>query len=267
MSVKCIDIMWLMEDLAPKKYAEEWDNPGLNIGDPESEVKKIIVALDATEAVIDEAIEKSADMIVTHHPLLFHAVKKINYDKPDGRKIMKLIKNNINMFAAHTNLDAVNGGTNDVLAEMIGIKNLSVLALENEEGTGIGRIGEIQGDMTLGMLSVKVKELLGLDAVRVIGNLSSKVEKVALCTGAGSEFMDDAINADCDVFITSDIRYHEAMDAVDKGIALIDATHYATENIIVPVLANYLRKKIENRGIKDVEVIESSVDGQPFVHI
>lgn len=267
MSVKCRDIMWFMEDLAPAGYAEEWDNPGLNIGDPDADVKKIIVALDATEDVIDEAIEKGADMIVTHHPLLFHAVKKINYDRPDGRKIIKLIKNNINMFAAHTNLDAAKGGTNDVLAEMIGLKNLTVLSEGCEDGIGIGKIGYFEGDMTLGMLSVKIKEALGLDAVRVIGNLSSKVEKAALCTGAGGEFMDDAVREGCDVFITSDIRYHEAMDAVDKKIALIDATHYATENIIVPVIAQYLRKKLETRGIKDVEVIETTVNGQPFVHI
>ena len=121
MSVKCRDIMWLMEDLAPSSYAEEWDNPGLNVGDAEAEVKKILVALDATEAVIDEAIEKGADMIVTHHPLLFHPVKKINYDRPDGRKIIKLIKNGINMFAAHTNLDSAKGGTNDTLARLIGL--------------------------------------------------------------------------------------------------------------------------------------------------
>ncbi len=267
MSVRCRDIMWLMEDLAPARYAEEWDNPGLNIGDPDAEVKKILVALDATEKVIDEAVEKGADMIVTHHPLLFHAIKKINYDRPDGRKIIKLIKNDINMFAAHTNLDAAEGGTNDVLAKMIGLKDLTLLTKGCEEGIGIGKIGELEGDMTLGTLSVKIKEALGLDAVRVIGNLSSRVKKAALCTGAGGEFMDDAIEAGCDVFITSDIRYHEAMDAIDKNIALIDATHYATENIIVPVLADYLRKKLENRGIKDVEVLESSVDGQPFVHI
>ena len=102
MSVKCRDIMWFMEDLAPAAYAEEWDNPGLNVGNPDADVKKVLVALDATEEVIDEAVEIGADMIITHHPLLFHSVKQINWDKPIGRKLMKLIKNDINMFAAHT---------------------------------------------------------------------------------------------------------------------------------------------------------------------
>ena len=231
MSVKCRDIMWMMEDMAPAKYAEQWDNPGLNIGDPDADINKILVALDATENVIDEAIAKGADMIITHHPLLFHAVKKINYNMPDGRKIMKLIKNNINHFAAHTNLDAA------------------------------------KGDTTMGMLAVRIKEGLGLDAVRVTGNLSRKVKKVALCTGAGAEFIDDAVKAKCDVYVTSDIKYHEAMDAVDKDICLIDATHYATENIIVPVIADYLRRKLENRSIDDIEIIESEVDGQTFTHI
>lgn len=267
MSVRCRDIMWLMEDLAPSKYAEEWDNPGLNIGDADAEVRKILVALDASEEVIDEAVKKGADMIVTHHPLLFHPVKKINYDSPDGRKIIKLIRNNINMFAAHTNLDAVWGGTNDVLSEMIGLRDLKVLASGKYEGVGIGRIGVFEGDITLGTLSVKIKEALGLDAVRVTGNLSSKVKKAALCTGAGMEFMKEALEEGCDVLITSDMRYHEAMEAVERHIAVIDATHYATENIIVPKLAAYLREKLENRGVRDVEILESQVNGQPFVHI
>ena len=119
----------------------------------------------------------------------------------------------------------------------------------------------------MGMLAVKIKEGLGLDAVRVTGNLSRKVKKVALCTGAGAEFIDDAVKAKCDVYITSDIKYHEAMDAVDNDICLIDATHYATENIIVPVIADYLRQKLENRSIDDIEIIESEVDGQTFTHI
>lgn len=267
MSVKCRDIMWIMEDLAPREYAEEWDNPGLNVGDPDAEVGKILVALDASEKVIDEAVEKGADMIVTHHPLLFHSVKKIRYDEPDGRKLIKLIRNNIGVFAAHTNLDAAKGGTNDRLADIIGLKNLEVLSLLKEDGVGIGRIGTIDEDTTLGMLAVKIKEALGLDAVRVTGNLSKRVKKAALCTGAGFEFIDDAVKAKCDVFITSDVRYHEAMQAIDKNIAIIDATHYATEDIIVPVLVSYLQKKLEVRGVNDVEVIASAVNGQTFVHI
>ena len=267
MSVKCRDIMWLMEDLAPSSYAEEWDNPGLNVGDAEAEVKKILVALDATETVIDEAIEKGADMIVTHHPLLFHPVKKINYDRPDGRKIIKLIKNGINMFAAHTNLDSAKGGTNDTLARLIGLENISVLTAECGDGEGMVFFLMIRRPTRSTLFPFTALFRSGLDAVRVVGNLSSKVKKAALCTGAGMDFLDDAIDAGCDVFITADVRYHEAMDAIDKNIALIDGTHYATENIIVPVLADYLRKKLSNRGVRDVEVLESSVDGQTFVHI
>lgn len=267
MSVKFRDIMWIMEDFAPTKLAEEWDNPGLNVGNPDADINKILVALDATEAVIDEAIEKGADLILTHHPLIFHPVKKINYDNPDGRKIIKLIKNDIGVYAAHTNLDTANGGTNDVLAQIIGIKDIKVLSPSTPEGMGIGRTGTIDNDITLGLLAVQLKEALGLDAVRTVGNLSSKVKKVALCTGAGFEYIDDAIKAKCDVFVTADVRYHEAMQAIDKNIAIIDATHYATENIIVPVLVNHVLQKLENRGIEDVEVIESNINGQTFVHI
>lgn len=267
MSVKCRDIMWLMEDLAPASYAEEWDNPGLNVGDPDAEVRKILIALDATEAVIDEAIEKGAELIITHHPLIFNAVKKINYDKPDGRRIMKLIKNGIGQFAAHTNLDTAKGGTNDRLADIIGLRDVKPLIEGPDEGTGMGRYGIVDEDMTIGMFAVRIKEALGLDAVRFTGNMSKKVNRVGLCTGAGAEFINDAVRLKCDVYVTSDIKYHEAMEAEEKGIALIDATHYATENIIVPVLAQYLRKKLGNRDIDDVEVIESRVNGQTFVHI
>ena len=267
MSVKMRDIMWIMEDMAPSRYAEDWDNVGLNVGDEESDINKILIALDATEDVIDEAIEKKADLIITHHPLLFHSTKKITQSTIDGRKIIRLIKNNINHFAAHTNLDAVHGGTNDVLAEILGVKDLKVLSKNSEDGLGIGRVGIIDDDMTVGMLAVKVKEELGLDAVRVVGNLSRKVENVALCTGAGASFMKDVIEVGSDVYITSDIRYHEAQEAIDYNIAIIDATHYSTENVIVPTIASYIKQKLENRGIKNVEVIESKVDGQIFVHI
>ncbi len=267
MSVKCRDIMWLMEDLAPTSYAEEWDNPGLNVGDPDAEISKILIALDATEAVIDEAVEKGANLIITHHPLLFNAIKKINYDKPDGRKIMKLIKNNIGQFAAHTNLDIAKGGTNDRLADIIGLKDVKPLIAGPDEGTGMGRYGVIDEDITMGMLAVRIKEALDLDAVRVTGNMSRKVKKIGLCTGSGAEFISEAARLKCDVFVTSDVKYPAAMEALESGISVIDATHYATENIIVPVLAAYLKKKLENRGIDDVEVIESRVNGQTFAHI
>ncbi len=267
MSVKCRDVMWMMEDFAPKKLAESWENRGLNVGNQNAEVSRILVALDATEKVIDEAIEKKADMIVTHHPLIFHGIKRINYNNPDGRKIIKLIKNDINMFAAHTNLDTANGGTNDVLAKILGLKDIKVLAPHTPEGLGIGRIGMLESDTTFGLFAVKVKEELGLDAVRTIGNLSKKVKKVALCTGAGFEFLNDALKAKCDVFVTADVKYHEAMRAIDANIAVIDATHYATENIVVPIVAEYIRERLENREIDDVEVIESEINGQTFVHI
>lgn len=267
MSVKCREVIWIMEDLAPSRLAEEWDNPGLNVGNTDADINKILVALDASEAVINEAIEKNADMILTHHPLIFHPIKKINYDNPDGRKIMKLIKNDICVFSAHTNLDAANGGTNDVLAQIIGLKDINVLCPNLPDGMGIGRIGFLDCDTTLGLFAVKIKELLGLDAVRTVGNLSSKVKKVALCTGSGFEFIDCALKEKCDVLVTADVKYHEAMEAIDKKISIIDATHYATENIIVPVLAKHILQKLENRGVNDVEVIESSINGQTFVHI
>lgn len=370
MSVKVKDIMGVMESIAPKKLAEGWDNVGLAVGDPQREVKKILVALDVIDPVIAEAKAVGAQMIVTHHPmLLFKKIESITTQNGLGRRIYDLIENGIAAFSAHTNLDIAAGGTNDVLAELAGLENIELLeetwaqsfkkivvyvpvgheeavreamcaagaghigayshctfASEGKgtflplEGTnpfmgkqgqlevvdelrletivpaeqaeavvramlaahpyeeaaydiypveqkgkreGIGRIGELPEAMAFREFAAMLKEKLGLDAIRLVGDPEKMVKKVGLCTGAGVSFVSLAAAKGCDVYLTGDIKYHEAQDAIEKGIAVVDVTHYASEVLIVPVLQKKLREAAKENGW-EIEVICSAVNGQTF---
>lgn len=259
--MKMSEITELFNGFAPEYLAESWDNPGLLVGDENAEIKKILVALDATEEVVDEAVKTGADLIVTHHPMIFGSIKKINTSDSMGRRIIKLIRNNICVFAMHTNLDIAFGGVNDELTKILGLKNTAVLfesCTQNDKPNGLGRYGDIE-ETTLEKFAKKVKEKLSLDGIRIVGENNRKIKRVGLCTGSGMEFMTDAVNLNCDVYITSDIKYHESQSAIENGIALIDATHYGSENIIVPVIKKFLNEKAPL-----IEVFESSVNGQVF---
>ena len=263
--MKCTDLINELENFAPMYLAESWDNPGLIVGDTESDIKKILVALDATDAVIDEAIDVGADIIITHHPMLFSAIKKITNETPIGVKLRKLIKNDIAHFAMHTNLDIAFGGTNDELARISGLKDIEVLresCEQNGQTNGLGRIGNLEKETNFGDLVRIIKKGLGLNSLRVVGDTEKKVGRVGLCTGSGFEFMEDAVKKGADVFITADLRYHESQKAQEAGICVIDATHYASENIIVPVICQYLNG-LESK----MEVVQSSVDGQVFKNL
>lgn len=258
------EIIKILEKKVPLYLAESWDNPGLIIGRRNKEIKKVLVALDVTDDVAKEAVEKHADMIITHHPLIFGSIKKINDDTPLGRRIILLIENGINHYAMHTNLDTAFGGTNDTLAEIIGLKNIEPLAVSKEQDgipNGLGRIGELEKESTLGEFSESLKLKLNLDCIRFVGDVSRKVRKIGLCTGSGMEFMTEAAARNCDTYITADVKFHEAQKAIEEGINLIDATHYASENIIVHTIAEYLSKNT------DITIIESECDGQVFKNI
>lgn len=263
--MKCSDLINELENFAPISLAESWDNPGLIVGDTQGDIKKVLVALDATNEVIDEAIEIGADIIITHHPMLFSAIKKITNETPMGMKLRKLIGNNIAHFAMHTNLDIAFGGTNDELARIAGLKEVEVLresCEQNGQVNGLGRIGILRKATTFGNFASILKKELYLDSIRVVGDTEKLVRRVGLCTGSGFEFMEDAVKKGADVFITADLRYHESQKALEAGICVVDATHYASENIIVPVICKYLKEL--DRGL---EVVESQVNGQVFKDI
>ena len=237
--------------LAPRHLAEEWDNPGLLIGDPAAEVDKIVVCLDVLDATITRAVELGAQMIVAHHPLIFRPIKNVRLDLPLGKKISRLIRNDIAVFAAHTNLDSAVGGVNDVLARKIGLTDVKMFG--NEEFS-LGRIGTLDKPMTAADFARRVKASLNAENVRLIDAGDFKISKVGLCGGAGAEFISKAKFFGAQAFVTGDVKYHEAQAAVENKIHVVDAGHFATEYPIVHELADYLRGELKTFDVEIVEV-------------
>ena len=240
--------------LAPRRLAEEWDNPGLMVGDPCAEVKKIFVCLDVLDGTITQAIDLGAQMIVAHHPMIFRPIKNVRFDLPHGKKISRLIKNDIAVFAAHTNLDSAEGGVNDVLARKIGLTDVKMFG---DEEISLGRLGTLDKPMSAIDLARRVKTALNAETVRLIDAGDFKISKVGLCGGAGAEFIAKAKFFGAQAFVTGDVKYHEAQAAVESGIHVIDAGHFATEFPIVHELAEYLRDELKNFSVEVVEDIQS----------
>ena len=240
--------------LAPRRLAEEWDNPGLLVGDPAAEVKKIFVCLDVLDKNILRAIELDARLIVTHHPLIFRAIKNVRFDLPLGKKLERLIKNNLAVFAAHTNLDIASGGVNDILAKKIGLVDVKMFG---DEEFSMGRIGNLEVPMTAEEFARHVKKSLNADNVRLIDAGSFLIGKVGVCGGAGADFIQKAKFFGAQAFVTGDVKYHEAQAAVENEIHVVDAGHFATEFPIVHELTIYLRDELKNFAVEIFEDTDS----------
>ena len=247
--------------LAPKKLAEEWDNPGLLIGSPTAEVKKIFVCLDVLDENISRAIELGAQLIVAHHPLIFHAIKNVRFDLPHGRKIARLIQNDLAVFAAHTNLDSAIGGVNDVLAKKIGLRDVKMFG---DEEISLGRLGTLDTPMTAADFARHVKKSLNAANVRLVDAGDFTIRKVGLCGGAGADFIAKAKFFGAQAFVTGDVKYHEAQAAVESKIHVVDAGHFATEFPIVRELAEYLRGELKDF---DVTIFEDTSSKDFFATI
>ena len=233
------DILAFVETLAPRSMKMDWDNVGLLCGSRNLPVNKILVALDPFEGVCQEAAESGAQLIVTHHPLIFQAPKAITDETSIGRSIMKLCAAGISAINAHTNLDCAPGGVNDALAQRLGLENISVISPngtdENGNLWGLLRCGDVNEQSLADFLS-SVKKTLQAPGLRYVDG-GKPVRKVAVGGGSCGGAMLDAINAGCDTFVTADVKYNQFWDAQDLGLNLIDAGHFATENPIVSVLA------------------------------
>ena len=227
------DILQFVETLAPSSMKMEWDNVGLLCGSKSAEVTKVLVALDPFEGVCHEAQDIGAQLIVTHHPLIFRAPKAITDDTSVGRSIMFLCRNGISAINAHTNLDQVPGGVNDVLASRLGLEHVQII--NPVDGYGLLRCGEVKLQLMEDFLAV-VKEQLGCSGLRYV-NSGKPVHKVAVGGGACGDEMLEAFHAGCDTFVTADVKYNQFWDAYDLGMNLIDAGHFHTENPVVSVLA------------------------------
>jgi len=365
MGVKCRDIADFIESFAPASLAEDWDNIGLLLGNANQEVNRILVCLDVTPGVVDEAVHRKADLIISHHPLIFKGLKRITRDDVKGEMVYRLISNNIGVYSAHTNLDAAEGGLNDHLAALLGlkdIKNLKGYKAEKlykvvvfvpvestdkvrnamceagagwignyshctfmtpgtgtffpREGTnpyigshgslekveeyrletivpqkllksvidamidshpyeeaaydiyplelagkeyGLGKVGTLKNPLSLDDFISIVKEKLEVAEIRLIGKTESKVERVAVFSGAFDDSCIGAAKSKADVLVTGDLKYHTAVDMAEMGMCVIDAGHYATERIMVPYLARIISDKFTG-----LDVIPYNMDENPF---
>lgn len=253
----CRDIMEIIEHTYPKHAAMEWDNVGLLVGRKDKEVAKVYVALDPTEDAIDAAISSGADMLVTHHPLIFSPMKRITDENFIGGRVVKLLQHDISYYAMHTNYDVLEMA--DLSAKMLGLDCCQVLEPTDADGTkGIGRVGELPKEKTLLEICELVKNKFGLDHVKVFGDENRMMKRVAISPGSGKHMSDMALDKNADVFITGDIDHHEGIDAVAQGMAIIDAGHYGLEHIFVDDITSYLRENL--KGIE----IEQAVIRHPF---
>ncbi|MFZ5752777.1 MAG: Nif3-like dinuclear metal center hexameric protein [Bacillota bacterium] len=370
MVVRCQTVAQLIEKFAPKYLAEDWDNIGLQIGDPAQEVRKIFVSLDLNLEVLDEALSLGADMLVVHHTPLFKPLKNIRTDLPLGRLIARIVENRLVLYTAHTNLDSTWGGVNDVLAQKLKLQDVTILSsgwqqklfklvvfvpldyvekvreaisvagggwignysdctfqlkgtgtfrplsgtnpFIGEQGkleyveeirletivpeeilskvvkamlkahpyeevaydiyplanpgkqAGLGRVGYLAAPLSLADFIELVKESLGISHVRYCGDLHKTVRKIALCGGSGASFISQAVFAGVQVLLTGDIKYHEAQEALSQDLALVDGGHFATEQPVVDVLADFLRQQLAK---EDVQVFVSRINTDPFRYL
>ncbi|MDX8045964.1 Nif3-like dinuclear metal center hexameric protein [Gracilibacillus sp. S3-1-1] len=362
------DVIRLLEQWVPTNLAESWDNVGLQLGDKQQQVKKIMITLDVIDKVVDEAIEKNVDLIIAHHPLLFNGLKQIDFQDPKGHVVKKLIQHNISVYTAHTNLDVVSGGVNDMLAEKLQLKDTKVLvtteteqlmkfivyvpkthtdklieaignagaghignyshstfrspgtgAFKPLEGTnpylgrqgeieeveeykvetvmkkkqlsqvlaaaqkvhpyeemaydiiplhnkgekiGLGRIGKLSEQLKLSEYVEVVKQQLHVPAVRYVGNGDQLIRKVAVLGGSGKGYIKAAQNAGADLYITGDLTFHEAQDAEEAGLNLIDPGHHV-EKIMKEGVQAYFIKNIDALPNK-VDIVISELSTDPF---
>ncbi|HIX47622.1 MAG TPA: Nif3-like dinuclear metal center hexameric protein [Candidatus Mediterraneibacter caccavium] len=241
----CKEIIQVIEAAYPREAALDFDNVGLLAGRTEKEVKRVYIALDATDAVIDRAVEAGADMLITHHPLIFSPLKKVTDEDFVSRRVVKLIQNDISYYAMHTNYDVL--GMAELAEKILGIRNTEVLDITMEKDgkpEGIGRIGELEKPMTLEECCVYVKHKLNLGSLKVFGDMQAEVSRLAISPGSGKTAIAAAIAKGADVLVTGDIGHHDGLDAVEQGLSVIDAGHYGTEYIFIDDMRRFLEDKL-----------------------
>ena len=262
--LSCQVVMNALERIAPRHLAEDWDNTGLLVGSYAQKVERILVALDVDDTVVAEAIERSADMIVAHHPAIFRGMKQLRTDLPLGRRLAALLTHGVAVAAAHTNLDITRGGVNDVLAARLGLEKLSsFITTEQADGSAesLGRIGTLPAPVAIDDFAHSVCKQLLVSHVRLVRAADRPVRRVAVVGGAGAEFIDTAVRRGADVYVTGDVKYHEAQRAAEQGMHLIDAGHFGTEVPVLPVLADLLRAELAaEHGTVEILVTETQRD-------
>ncbi len=244
----------------PDRAAMDWDNVGVLCGRMDKEINTVYIALDATTEVIDAAVDAEADLILTHHPLIFSSMKRIEEDDYMGGRIIKLLENKMTAYAMHTNYDILRMA--DLVADRMALQDLSVLEPVNEEKTlGIGYTGRLSHSMTLLELACQIKIWFDIPDVRIYGNPDRIIERVSICPGSAKGMEKFALTQDGEVLIGGDFGHHEGIDCVEKGICVIDAGHYGLEHIFIDDMAEFLKKRCP-----DLRVLKAPIS-YPFITI
>ena len=233
------DLLRYLTGFASLELQLDFDNSGFLVGHGDAEVKRVLLALDITNDVIEEAIQKEANLIISHHPIIFHPLASLT-DNGAGSKVMRLAENRIAAICMHTNLDIADGGVNDVLIRLLGAS-----CTDSLDKDGCGRVGFLPEPLSLERFLEHCKSILHTNGIRYV-NAGKPVQKLAVMGGAGADSLRDAYEKGCDTYVTADVKYHQFLDALELGVNLIDADHFCTENPIIPVLAEMLEKAYPN---------------------
>ena len=254
--IRCQDLIERIEKRYPRCYACDWDNVGLLAGDREQEVHTVYLALDATDRVVDGALKAGAQLLLTHHPMIFGSIKSVTTDDYVGERLIRLIRGNVSYYAMHTNYDVM--GMAELAASYLELQDPFVLE-EVFDGEGIGRVGSLPQEMSLRECAELVKERFHLPNVKIFGDLNKTVKIAALSPGAGKSMAKPALLSGADVLITGDIDHHTGIDMEDCGMAIIDAGHYGIEHIFIEDLRKFLESNFPELAVYTEAV------RQPFV--
>ena len=256
--MKVKEIVAYLQTLYPVELASSFDygKVGLQFGSLSKEVKKVMITLDGTSAVVDEALENNCDMLICHHPFLFNSIINLDYNSPLGKKMLKVFKNELNIFAMHTNFDCAINGMNDYLASLLKLENVYSVP-EIPTSDSYFRIGDIE-KRSLAEFAYYVKEVFNEEAIRVVGDLDKQVKKVAILGGSGGNYAVTAKKLGCDCIITGEVKQNNAIDAVEYNMAIIEVSH-SVEALFKEYIKNQLSEQF-----KDVEFIVSKKDVNPF---
>lgn len=252
----CKEIISVIEAAYPCSAALDYDNVGLLAGRSDKEVSRIYLALDATDKVIEQAKEAGADMLITHHPLIFSPLGRVTDEDFISRRVVKLIQYDISYYAMHTNYDVL--GMAELSKRVLGLKEDEVLDITTAPGErpeGIGRVGILENPMTLEECCVYVKNKLKLGSVKVFGEMEKQVQRIAISPGSGKSAIIPSIRKGADVLVTGDIGHHDGVDALEQGLSIIDAGHYGTEYIFLEDMNAFLQNKLPCLNIMSAPVI------------
>lgn len=257
------DAVKLLEQIAPPELGEEWDNVGLLVGDPAAELTRGLTCLTLTPDVVAEAVESKAELVVTHHPLPFHGIKRLTTESTEGDSLGRLLRAGVAVYSAHTAYDSAAGGINQQWADRLGLRDVTPLqpAIGREDCAGVGRVGTLETD-DFDRLTREVSGVCGASDLRVVPPTASPATRIAIACGSGGSLLDLALDARCDIFLTGEMTFHDCLRCRSLGVGVILTGHYASERFAMETLAERLAA-----GLPGVRVTPSANECDPLVSV